>query len=361
MSTCRPRGHNTLRTNVRFSIGFPAPLTTPQSIVGLPMLKAVELAAADARARGVDIEVKPFDDKEDEGVAAEVAAEIVADRSVIAVVGHKNSGPSKAAAPVYAAADLAQVTQCATDNSLSRSGWRTFFRMCADNERQASVAAEFAHGRVPRGRAVSVHDGTDYGRPLVEAFARRFEELSGRPVQVLAMRVGQEDFSDIVRAIEAAKPDVIQVGATEIEDSKLMKALRAAGVDTLVVSSEGGPDNPIVRLAGAAGEGMVHTYAGADPNGTPASRRLAERCRQEIGETPSYMVECYDAVGVVAAAIEKGAQTRAEVRDAIAATHMQGIGGRIRFDGHGERIDAPVSLWTIRGGEMVALESEVRR
>lgn len=321
------------------------------------MLRTVELGAADARARGVDVEVKAFDDREDERAAAEVAAQIVADPSVIAVVGHKNSGPSKAAAPVYAAAGLAQVTQCSTDNSLSRSGWRTFFRMCADNERQAAVAADFAHLRVPHGSAAGVHDGTDYGKPLVEAFARRFEELSGSPVRLIAMHVGQEDFGDVVAAIRAAAPDVIHIGATEIESGKLMKALRGAGVGSLVISSEGGPDNPVVRLAGAAGEGMVHTYAGADPNGTAAAAELARRCRAEFGETPSYVVECYDAVSVIVAALATGAETRAEVRDAIAATDIEGCGGRIRFDANGDRIDAPVSLWTIRDGAMVPLDA----
>ncbi len=341
---------------MRFYIAFPAPLSTPKAIVGLPMLKTVELAAADARERGVDIHVKPFDDKEGEAVAAQVAAAIVNDPSVIAVVGHKNSGPSKAAAPIYAAADLAQVTQCSTDNSLSRFGWRTFFRMCADNERQAAVAAEFAHSRIPGGRAAGVHDGTDYGKPLVEAFARRFQELSGSRVHMLAMHVGQEDFGEIVDEIRAIKPDIIDIGATEIEDSKLMRALRAGGVTALAISSEGGPDNPIVRLAGSAGEGMVHTYAGADPSGTEKAAALARRCRAAFGETPSYMVECYDAVNVVVAALEKGAQTRSEVREAIAQTDIQGIAAPIRFDTHGDRIDAPVSLWTIRNGEMVPLD-----
>jgi branched-chain amino acid transport system substrate-binding protein len=341
---------------VRFSIAFPAPLTTPQSIVGLPMLKTVQLAAEDARARGMDVEVKAFDDMEDEAHAAAVAAEIVADPSVIAVVGHKNSGPSKAAAPVYAAAGLAQVTQCSTDNSLSRSGWRTFFRMCADNERQAAVAAEYAHSMMPHGHAAAVHDGTDYGRPLVEAFAARFTQLSGNPVLVLAMRIGQEDFSQIVDVVGRARPDVIHIGGTEIEDSKLVKALRRGGVKAMVLASEGGPDNPIVRLAGPAGEGMVHTYAGADPNGNEQSRALLARCRAAFGETPSYLVECYDAVRVIVAALEKGAGTREEVRDAIAETDIDGIAGRIRFDAHGDRVDAPVSLWTIRAGEMVGLD-----
>lgn len=319
------------------------------------MLRTVQMAVADARTRGLDLEVRAVDDEEDNAIAAHVAAELVADTSVVAVIGHKNSGPSGAAGPIYARAGLAQVTQCSTDNALSRAGWPTFFRLCADNERQAAVAAEFAHSYDPAARAVAVHDGTDYGRPLVQAFAARLQALSGRAVTVLAMRVGQKDFSEVVESIRAANPGVIDFGATEIESSKLMKAIRAAGIGALVMSSEGGPDNPIARLAGSAGEGSVHTYAGADPLGSPASRRLVQRCLDEIGETPSYVVECYDAVSVIVAALVRGARTRSEVRDAIASTDLEGIGGRIRFDTHGDRIDAPVSLWRVKGGRMVPL------
>ena len=340
---------------MRFRIAFAAPLTTPQAIVGLPMLRTVEMAAADARERGIDIEVLPVDDREDEAVAETVAREVVADRSVIAVVGHKNSGPSKAAGPVYAEAGMPQVTQCSTDNSLSRSGWRTFFRMCAANERQAEVAAVFAHRQRPGARTFAVHDGTDYGRPLVAAFARKLEELSGDHVRVLAMHVGQEDFSDIVQEIRVGEAGVVDVGATEIESSKLMRALHSAGVRPLLISSEGGPDNPIVRLAGAAGEGSVHLYAGADPGSTAAAVDLVKRCREAFGETPSYVVECYDAVSVIAAGLQAGASNRAELRDAIAATDIEGVAGRIRFDANGDRIDAPVSLWTISAGRMIPL------
>jgi branched-chain amino acid transport system substrate-binding protein len=319
------------------------------------MLRTVELAAGDARKRGVDIEVKPVDDREDEAVAVTVAREVVGDPSVIAVIGHKNSGPSKAAAPVYAEAGMTQVTQCSTDNSLSRSGWRTFFRMCADNERQAKVAAVFAHGRRPGSKTFAVHDSTDYGRPLVAAFARTLEELSGEPVRILAMHIGQEDFSEIVEEIRAGGAEVVGLGATEIESSKLMKAMHAGRLHPLVISSEGGPHNPIVRLAGEAGEGSVHLYAGSDPRSTPTALHLVKRCREEFGETPSYVVECYDAVSVIGAALQAGAANRAELRDAVAATDLEGVAGRIRFDANGDRIDAPVSLWTVRGGKMVPL------
>jgi branched-chain amino acid transport system substrate-binding protein len=337
-------------------IGYAAPLTGPQAMVGLPMLRVVQLAVADGQRDGREFEVVAVDDKADEATAARVAAELAADSGIIAVVGHKNSGPSGAGAPIYAAAGLTQLSQCSTDNALSRSGWRTFFRLCADNERQAAVAAEFAHARLGRRRVVGVHDGTGYGQPLVEAFARRFTELSGTDVVMLGMHVGQEDFGEVVEGVRAAGADLVYLGATEVEGSKLTIALFAAGLFVQVITSEGGPHNPFAAMAGPAGEGSIHTYAGADPLATPASRRLAERCQAEIGVAPSYLLECRDAVAVIVNALDRGAATRSEVLEAIASTDLEGFSGRIRFDASGDRIDAPVSLWRVAGGRMVRVE-----
>jgi branched-chain amino acid transport system substrate-binding protein len=335
---------------VRFSIGYAAPLTGPQAIVGAPMLRVVEMAAADLSRDGMDLDVVAVDDLADDEAAAGVARELVDNQGVIAVVGHKNSGPSAAAAPVYAGAGLAQLSQCATDNSLTRSGWPTFFRLCADNERQAGVAADFAAATLEPHSVVAVHDGTGYGRPLVEAFARRLPN-----VLVLEMHVGQDDFSGVVARVRAAKADLVYIGGTEIEGSKLMIALRAAGSTAQVMTSEGGPQNPLAALAGDAAEGSIHTYAGTDPTSTEAAQRLIERCEREIGGAPSFAVESYEAVMVIADAIGRGAVTRSEVRNAIAATDLEGFSGRLGFDASGERIGAPVSLWRVSGGRMVPI------
>ena len=130
-------------------------------------------------------------------------------------------------------------------------------------------------------------------------------------------------------------------------------ALRGAGSEAPIMTSEGGPQNPIARLAGDAAEGSVHTYAGADPTGSEAARRLIERCEREIGGAPSFALETYEAVMVIAGALRGGATTRAEVRDAIASSAVEGFNGPIRFDASGERIGAPVSLWRVAGSRMV--------
>lgn len=343
---------------MRFRIGYAAPLTGPQAIVGIPMLRVVELAVEDARHDGLNLEISAVDDEADEAVAAKVASQLVADQSVIAVVGHKNSGPSKSGAPVYSAAGMPQLAQCATDNALSRAGWKTFFRLCADNEKQAAMAAEFARSRLHARRVAAVHDLTDYGRPLVEAFAERMNATPGTQVLILSMSVGQTDLAEVVAAIRNAEADVVYIGGTEVEGSKLTIALRDGGISAQIITSEGGPHNPFPQLAGDAAEGTVHTYAGVDPSSTPAAQRLTQRCITEFGEAPSFMVECYDAVTIIASALSGGACTRHEVRDAIASTDVEGVAGRIRFDGHGDRIEAAVSLWQVERGRMMPVATQ---
>src|SRR5262245_9324791 len=162
-------------------IGFAAALSGPQAIVGVPMARSAQLALAEQAQDAMSIELLTCDDAADDETAVRVAERLARDESVVAVIGHKNSGTSRAAGPVYDRARLAQLTPSATDSALSRYGWRGFFRLCADNERQASVAAEYAVRELGASRPATVHDGTAYGEPLAERFAARARELGIEP------------------------------------------------------------------------------------------------------------------------------------------------------------------------------------
>jgi branched-chain amino acid transport system substrate-binding protein len=153
------------RSPIDVKIGFAAPLSGDQAIVGAPMARCAELAVALANeTRGrYRLSLQAVDDEADPGRAVEVARGFSADAAVIGVVGHKNSGPSVAAAPIYHAAGLAQVSPSSTTTALSHNGWRTFFRVCAHDALQGVVAARFASRALGARRALIVHDPTDYG------------------------------------------------------------------------------------------------------------------------------------------------------------------------------------------------------
>ncbi|MBI1881834.1 MAG: ABC transporter substrate-binding protein, partial [Chloroflexi bacterium] len=139
-------------------IGFAAPFSGDQAIVGVPMRQCAELAVQQANERGdlpFDLALRAEDDRADPGQATAVAHRFVTDPVVVGVVGHKNSGPSAAAAPIYHAAGLVQITPSSTNPQLSRQGFYTFFRLCAHDAVQGQVAAQYAV-RVLDARRVAV-------------------------------------------------------------------------------------------------------------------------------------------------------------------------------------------------------------
>jgi len=341
-------------------IAFVAPLTGPEAVVGVPMMETVRLAVEAASQNAslpFQLELAPFDDEADPSKARALAEHLAADESVLGVVGHKNSGPCAAAGPVYASAGLAQLTPSATNTGLAQQGWPTFFRLCADNERQARAAAQFALAELQVDRVAAIHDDTDYGRPLVETFVSVIE--SGRAEVVLVERVslGQRDFGPTVEALASVSPDLIYFGLTEIESAHLVRALREADISRLCFGADGGRTSPFPELAAEAAEGVYETYAGADPAANPAGRDFLRACEQAYGRCPIFGAEAYDAALVLLESIRRaGVPSRSAVLEKIRELDgFEGVTGPISFTSEGNRCDAQVTIWQVLSGEMILL------
>lgn len=96
-------------------IGLAAPLTGPQSDIGLDIQRGTQLGIEDLNAQGLEIggkkvvlELLSEDDEANPAKATTVAQKLV-DSSVAGVVGHFNSGASIPASKIYADAGIPQV------------------------------------------------------------------------------------------------------------------------------------------------------------------------------------------------------------------------------------------------------------
>lgn len=336
-------------------IGFAAPLSGDQAIVGLPMARCAELAVARANAAGVfDVPVvlEAADDCADPAIAVTVARAFGSDPAVAGVVGHKNSSPSAAAAPIYDAAGVAMLTPSSTNPALSRQGYRTFFRLCAHDAVQAAVAARYAVQVLQTRRLAVVHDQTDYGQPLAEAFAAAADRQGAAVVGMEGIEIGGREFPDAVRRLQATAPDLVFFALTEIESAALTRQLRATGVQSVLLGTDGGPDSRYPMLAGAAGEGTYHTYAGAILDGA-AGAEFAGAFTGRYGPLPPYGGEVYDAATVLLHALRAtGRRDREAVLAAVARTDLAGVTGRVRFDPTGDRLDPQVTIWRVERGMM---------
>lgn len=338
-------------------IAFAAPLTGDQSIVGVPMRRCVELAIAQVNETGEAsflYVLQAEDDRADPDMARETARRLVADSTVVGVVGHKNSGPSAAAAPIYDDAGLVQITPSSTNPTLSRRGYRTFFRLCAHDEVQGAVAARYAVRVLGAERVVVIHDTTAYGEPLADVVRDTLTEEGAEVVLFEGVVEGAGTYPETVKRVQSLSPDLVYFALTEIESSILARELRVAGVEATLFGTDGSRESKFLPLAGDAAEGAYQTYAGVDPESAPAAQAFVEAYEARYGPVPVYGVEVYDAARLlIDAASRAGSLDREKILRAVADTSkFAGASGTISFDANGDRRDPQVSIWQVRGGEM---------
>ncbi len=343
-------------------IGFAAPLSGDQAIVGEPMARCAELAIARANAEGrlpSHLVLRAEDDRADPGAAEAVAHQLVEDTAVVGLVGHKNSGPSASAAPIYHAAGLIQISPSSTNPALTQKGYTTFFRMCAHDGIQGAVAARYAVRELGARRVAVIHDRTEYGRPLAQAFDAAAQAEGADVAPAEGIHVGAQDFTDTVARIGRQSPDLVYFALTEIESSLLAAQLRRAGVGAVLFGTDGGPDSTFVALAGEAAEGTYHTYAGAVLGATRIAQAFVRDFTTRYGPVPVYGGEVYDATNLIIQALgQAGRPERAALPGRVAATEMEGVTGMIRFAPNGDRVEPQVSIWKVEGGTPRLLGTE---
>ena len=95
---------------------------------------------AEGGVLGKQVEIVVFDDKGSPEEAANVAEQIVADSSIVAVIGHFTSSCSMAAAPVYQDHGMLEVSPCSSHADYTKTGdwiWRVS-PLTADEARTVS-------------------------------------------------------------------------------------------------------------------------------------------------------------------------------------------------------------------------------
>ena len=125
-----------------------SPLSGGQSAIGVDIKNGAELALSQLsgplQAMGYKVELAAFDDQAnpDQGVAN--AKQIVADPSILCVVGHYNSGVQIPSSEVYHSNNLANVSPANTNPKVTDRGYLEVSRIVGRDDIQGAVGATFA-------------------------------------------------------------------------------------------------------------------------------------------------------------------------------------------------------------------------
>ena len=325
-------------------IASQSPLSGGQAALGegikLGAQLAVEKGKANLEKMGYKVEFVPFDDQAKPDVGVANAKNIIADKDIMAVIGHLNSGVAIPSSEVYKEVNVAMISPANTNPVVTDRGYPNVNRVCGRDDVQGVVGSEFAHAQKIKS-AYIVHDKTQYGQSIAEFFKADSEK---KGIKVLGFEGTEEksNFDPIITPIKAKNPDLIYFGGIYDQAAPFFKQAREKGVKSKFMGPDGMDSSDLTKIAGKAVVGMSYTSAAGPASALPKAKAFVDEFKKKFGKNPEpYAAEAYDAATIALKAIEetakKGKVTREDVSSAVRKAKLSGITGEIAFDAKGDR------------------------
>jgi branched-chain amino acid transport system substrate-binding protein len=350
-------------------IGVVGPLSGEIAHLGKAMENGASMAIDDLNARGATINGKKVvfklqseDDAADPKQGTAVAQKLV-DAHISGVVGHANSGTTVPASRIYNQAGIPQITPSATTPIYTKQGFATAFRVVANDNMLGTTLGRYAVDRLGARRIAVIDDRSAYGQGVADEFIKSAQgRIPGLKI------VGREftnpqakDFTAILTAIKARKPDLIFFGGMDAVGGAIIRQMKALGIQVRFMGGDGICTEALPRLAGdAMRDGAVFCteaggVEGAQEQGMNAFvARFKSKYHSDI---QTYAPYAYDAVMVLADAMQKaGSPDPAKYLPALKQTRYQGVTGLIQFDSAGDIKNGAMTLSTYKGGKKTKLE-----
>jgi branched-chain amino acid transport system substrate-binding protein len=329
-------------------IATQGPLSGSQSAPGNGLRNAAELALAQhgdrLREMGFELQLVAFDDQALPETGVANAQSIVSDPSILAVIGHWNTGVAVPASEVYNQYDLVMVSPANVGPVLTDRGLPTVNRVVGRSDSQGAVGARFVAELGTIETVYILHDTTSYGQDVAEFF-RRDAEAAGLTVVTFEGTEERSNFDSILQPILALNPDLIYMGGIFDQWGIFASQARAAGYTGQLMGPDGLDSPDYAELAGDAAVGTYYTSVAGPASLYPNAAQFIEDYTATYGEAPTpFAAQSYDSAGVVLAALERIVTenggvlpTRAEVTAAVRATEgYEGITGTVTFDDAGD-------------------------
>ncbi len=339
-------------------IGFVGPLTGDQAPHGIDLLNGATLAIEDANKQGPIIpgyrlEILPLDDQRSPTQAVATAKKLVADRHVVAVIGHLNSSCTMPASAIYQQAHVLQISPVSSNPQISRQGFETFYRTCATDDLQGPGAALFVAKDLNAQRVFILDDMTTYGRGLANEFEKKLRALRIEVLGHEGITQGDKDFVPLLTKIKSLNPDLLYFAGMFPEGALLIKQRAELGVGGKFMGGDGMFESALITLATPqAAEGVYLTTIGSDVHQLPSAQTFLKEYEARFGPVGAYSAYAYEATNIAIWAIRQaGAKDRVAVLAAMKRLKdYPGLFGLQNFDEHGDSRIHDIGIFIVKGG-----------
>ncbi|MEI6619235.1 MAG: branched-chain amino acid ABC transporter substrate-binding protein [Betaproteobacteria bacterium] len=326
------------------------------------MMAVEELNAAGVTIGGQKVTIKLM--TEDDGADPKqgtAVAQKLADAKVAGVIGHLNSGTSIPASKIYSDAGIPQISPSATNPKYTRQGFKTTFRVVADDTQLGGTLGKYAV-KTLHGKAIAViDDRTAYGQGVAEEFSKAVVAAGGTVVAKEFTTDKATDFNAILTTIKGKKPDVVFFGGMDAVAGPMLRQMKSLGISAKFMGGDGICSTELVKLAGDAvtdNQVFCAEAGGVEGKAKEGMEDFKKKFKAKFGaDVQVYAPYVYDSVKImVAAMVKAGSSDPAKYLPALAATKdFKGVTGPIGFDAKGDIVGGALTLKTIKGGKLEEL------
>ncbi|TME09958.1 MAG: hypothetical protein E6I65_09880 [Chloroflexi bacterium] len=366
-------------------IGTELPMSGAETANGEPTANGVKLAIKQANAKnaipGYTLDINVQDDAvngaHDPQQGAANLHTLVADTSVIGVVGPFNSSVAKVEIPISNAAGLLQCSPANTNTGLTyppdslqyrpnNPDKINYIRLAAPDSIQGPAGADYTYTDLGAKSVYILDDTEAFGVGVGDSFSARFTELGGTVTKRDSAPKSTTDYTPLFTAAAAAKPAAVYLAGTTPTGMGLalkqgrtvagFETIPFVGPDGVADLGPGGTTGATITVAGQAAHDVHGTVAGV--HDLPSGSTFIADYTAEYGKAPgAYSAIAYACAQVIIAnaakAIAASTTDLAALREAVRAAAVVAdnkydtVIGPVSFDKNGDITTPYMSFYKV--------------
>ena len=347
-------------------IGHVAPVSGAQAHYGKDNENGARMAIEELNAQGVTIggkkikfELVAEDDAADpkQGTAA---AQKLCDAKVAGVVGHLNSGTTIPASKVYNDCGIPHVTGAATNPNLTKPGYKTTFRIIANDNALGAGLALYAADTLQLKTVAIVDDRTAYGQGVADVFKKTAAAKGMKVVDEQFTTDKATDFMAILTAIKSKNPDAIFFGGMDPQAGPMLRQMEQLGMGNVkYFGGDGVCTSEIAKLAAGAKTlaNVVCAEGGSSLDKMPGGKAWKAKYDAKYpNQFQVYSPYTYDATFLLVDAMKRANSWDPKVyTPELLKANFKGVTSTIQFEPNGEMKNPAITLYVYKDGKKTPL------
>lgn len=347
-------------------IGHVAPMSGSQAHYGKDNENGARMAIDELNTQNIVIggkkikfELVAEDDAADPKQGTAVAQKLC-DSKVAGVVGHLNSGTTIPASKVYNDCGIPMVTGAATNPTLTKPGYKTTYRIIANDNALGAGLAFYAADALKLKKVAVIDDRTAYGQGVAEVFKKTALAKGMTVVDEQYTTDKATDFMAILTAVKSKAPDAVFFGGMDAQGGPMLRQMEQLGMSNVkFFGGDGICTAEIAKLAAGAKTvgNIVCAEGGSSLAKMPGGETWKKRYDAKYpGQFQIYSPYTYDATYLLVDAMKRANSTDPKVYNAeLIKSNYKGVTTTIAFEPNGELKNPAITLYVYKDGKKAAL------